>query len=76
MSKFQCFKLPAGSLNNCETYIVIDFCARNIFGFRSLPIAESVKRSINKYTRYDKRTKLEIIDLLADNPEKIWEVEV
>ena len=76
MSKVQCFKLPAGSLNNYETYIVIDFCARNIFGFLSLPSIESVKRNIDKYTLYDKKTKLEVIDLLADNPEKIWEVEV
>jgi hypothetical protein len=49
---------------------------RNIFGFLSLPSAESVKRNIDKYTRYDKRTKLEIINLLADNPEKVWEVEI
>ncbi len=76
MSKVQCFKLPTGSLNNYETYIVINFCARNIFGFLSLPSVESVKRNIDKYSRYDKRTKLEIIDLLANSPEKVWEVEV
>jgi len=76
MSKVQCFKLPAGSLNNYETYIVINFCARNIFGFLSLPSVESVKRNIDKYSRYDKGTELEIINLLANNPEKVWEVEV
>jgi len=76
MSKVQCFKLPAGSLNNYETYIVINFCVRRIFGFISLPSAESVKRNIDKYGRYDKRTKLEIINLLANNPEKVWEIEV
>ena len=76
MSKVQCFKLPAGSLNNYETYIVIYFCARNIFGFTSLPSVKSVKRNIDKYGRYDEITKLEIIDLLADNPEKVWEIEI
>ena len=76
MSKVQCFKLPAGSLNNYETYIVIYFCARNIFGFISLPSVESVKRNIDKYCQYDEITKLEIINILANNPEKIWEVEV
>lgn len=76
MSKVQCFKLPAGSLNNYETYIVINFCARNIFGFLFLPSVESVKRNIDKYIRYDEITKLEIINLLANNPEKVQEVEV
>lgn len=76
MSKVQCFKLPAGSLNNYETYIVINFCARNIFGFISLPSVELVKRNINMYIEYDEDEVNEVIDCLANNPEKVWEVEV
>ena len=76
MSKVQCFKLPAGSLNNYETYIVINFYARSFFGFISLPSTEAVNRNMDKYYQYDKETELEVINLLANNPEKVWEVEV
>ena len=76
MSKVQCFKLPAGSLNNYETYIVINFSVRSIFGFISLPSIDCVKKNMDKYLQYDKETKLEVINLLANNPEKVWEVEV
>jgi hypothetical protein len=76
MSKVQCFKLPAGSFKNMPVYVVISFSSGKILGFAAKPDWSGISKNINTYIEYGSYEVNEIIDCLADNPEKVWEVEV
>ena len=77
MSKVQCFKLPAGSFNKSRPiYVVVSFFSERILGFAIEPQWSRISKNINMYIEYDEDEVNEIINCLADNPEKVWEVEV
>ena len=76
MSKVQCFKLPAGSFKSMAIYVVISFSSGKILGFSVEPECSLISKYINLYIEYDEYEVNEIINRLADNPEKVWEVEV
>jgi len=77
MSKVQCFKLPAGSFNKSRPiYVVVSFFSESILGFAVEPQWGRISKNINMYIEYDEDEVNEIIDCLANNPEKVWEVEV
>ena len=77
MSKVQCFKLPAGSFNKSrQIYVVVSFFSEKIIGFGMEPQCRLVSKDINMYIEYDEDEVNEIINHLANNPEKVWEVEI
>lgn len=74
MSKVQCFKLPAGSFNkNRPIYVVVSFFSERIIGFTMENQWSCISKDINMYIKYDEDEVNEIINCLADNPEKVWE---
>ena len=77
MSKVQCFKLPSVSFNKSRPiYVVVSFFNERILGFTVEPQWSRISKNINMYIEYDEYEVDGIIECLADNPEKIWEVEV
>ena len=76
MSKVQCFKLPTGGFKNRPVYVVVSFFRESILGFTVEPQCGLISKNINMYIEYDEDEVNEIINCLANNPEKVWEVEV
>ena len=70
MSKVQCFKLPYGS------FVVVLFASEKILGFLLEPLLSSISKNINMYIEYNEHEVNETINRLANNPEKVWEVEI
>jgi len=76
MSKVQCFKLPAGAFKSRPVYVVVSFFSEKILGFAAKPEWSRISKNIDTYIEYGSDEVSEIIDYLADNPEKVWEIEV
>lgn len=77
MSKVQCFKITNGVISAKTYFIVIDFVGERAIGFAGpKPKPSEIISNFELFDAFNFLQMNAVIIDLANNPEKIWEVEV